>query len=226
GEQLMEYDKLYDLIKADPLLVKAVSKHVSWVKSSNDIIKLLDMYLVQNVAKKIMRYQYFTFPDCLVKAAITLGDKDVTNDWMKFAFTKSFRYGCPPQGFDVLLDNLADRSGLAYKGSTFYSLGEAECIAADILETYSEVTDTEKYKMYNKYHPHTIDGCHTPILLNYAGFEFPRIGDVTGPDKAPGVLLRNSYHNFKLGWEYTKNPIFAPIIKHLVGSKRVFRQGG
>lgn len=217
GNHLLAYDRLYELIKADTLLVDSVRKHIPWVKNSDDIIKLLDMYLVQNTARKIMRYHYFTFAQCILMAATVLGDKDVCSPWMEFAFTKSYRYGFVPQGLDTLTDNLADRSGFAWKASSFYSIGEGECIAADALEEYCDVSGDDKFRMFNKYHPKAITSTYTPLHFVYAGYEFPRIGDVTGPDKVLGASLNNSKKNFKLGWKYTKDPVFAALIYYFIG---------
>lgn len=215
GNHLLAYDRLYDLIKADPILVASVGRHIPWVKTSDDLIQLLDMYLVQNTVRRIMRYQYYTYAQSLIKAAYVTGDKDVTAPWIEWACAKSFRYGFVPQGIDVLTENLVGRSGLAWKGSSFYSLGEASCIGAEPLQEYCDISGNTRFAMFNRYHPKNIAGCYTPLSLVYAGYEFARIGDVTGPDKTPGASLNNSRDNFRIGWKYTHDPIFAPLIVYL-----------
>jgi len=46
-----------------------------------------------------------------------------------------------------------------------------------------------------------------------AGYDFLRIGDVTGPERAPGTMLRDVAWA-RTGWRWTKDPRFAFIVKH------------
>jgi len=59
----MDYDRLFDLIQADKGLAESVGRFVPWVKTPADIVKLIDTYLVQNMAKRCMRYQMYNAND-------------------------------------------------------------------------------------------------------------------------------------------------------------------
>ena len=56
------YDRLFPLIQGNERLAKAVSRHIPWVKTPDDVIKIFDVYFVQNIAKRKMRYHYYTDP--------------------------------------------------------------------------------------------------------------------------------------------------------------------
>ena len=56
-ETVRNYDRLFDYIKGNEELAQSIGRFVPWVKNSQDVIKLLDVYLVQMTAKRILRYQ-------------------------------------------------------------------------------------------------------------------------------------------------------------------------
>jgi hypothetical protein len=52
------------------------------VKTPQDVIQLIDVYLVQTTAKRILRYHYYTDPVDIANAAAVVGDNSVTDPWM------------------------------------------------------------------------------------------------------------------------------------------------
>jgi hypothetical protein len=93
-ETLVEcYEQLFPLLRNDTELARSVGRFVPWVKSPQDVIQLLDVYLVQSAAKRWLRYhEFFSDPFygppqvCLQRWAAILGDDALTrpwNDWLK-----------------------------------------------------------------------------------------------------------------------------------------------
>lgn len=81
------YDKLFDYMSGNEDLARSVARFVPWVETSEDIIKLIDTYLVQTDAKRIMRFQMHEdgkTPDEIVKLSELLGDEPATADWIKW----------------------------------------------------------------------------------------------------------------------------------------------
>jgi hypothetical protein len=77
------YDKLFDYIDGN----EDLARFVPWVKTSKDVIKLIDTYLVQTDVKRIMRFQMYEdgkTPDEIVRLSELLGDETATSDWRKW----------------------------------------------------------------------------------------------------------------------------------------------
>ena len=58
-EPIYAYDSLFDYIKGNEDLARSVGRFVPWVKTSEDVRTLLDVYLLQTMTKRVLRYQYF-----------------------------------------------------------------------------------------------------------------------------------------------------------------------
>ena len=111
-------------------------RFVPWVKTSRDVIELLDVYLVQTCAKRILRYHTHTHPLAIATAAAVLGDPKVTDPWMEWLFSRTFVYPLQPAGVPDLMIVGHDREGPQYIGSTFYSQGEGCWRMAAELDPY------------------------------------------------------------------------------------------
>jgi hypothetical protein len=79
---LYDYDRLFETLKDNQELAQSIGRFVPWVKTPQDVIQLIDVYLVQTTAKRILRYHYYTDPVDIANAAAVVGDNSVTDPWM------------------------------------------------------------------------------------------------------------------------------------------------
>lgn len=211
---LYAYDRLFDFIKDNQELADSVGRFVPWVRTPKDVIKLLDVYLVQTTAKRILRYQYHTDPMEIANAAAVLGDNRITEPWMQWLFSRTFIYPLPPAGVQDAMITGCCRDGCEYIGSTFYAQGEGALRTAAALERYRRAGGEAKWNLSDRVlYPKPVAQCYWRLNTVVAGGDFLRIGDVSGPDKAPGHTLRD-LDFAQQGWDWTGDPRFAFILKH------------
>ncbi|MBM4030187.1 MAG: hypothetical protein FJ291_00190 [Planctomycetes bacterium] len=216
---LYDYDALFDYIKDNAELAESLGRFVPWVKTPQDVVKLIDAYLVQTTAKRILRYNYYTDPMDIANAAAVVGDTKVTDPWMEWLFSKTFIYPLPPVGIADAMITGCCRDGCEYIGSTFYAQGEGASRVAESLERYLRAGGNRKYDLSDKArYPKPVAQCYWRLKNVVAGWDFVRIGDVCGPDKVAGHTLRDLGFAAR-GWEWTADPRFAFILKHYVRRK-------
>jgi len=207
------YDALYETIKGDEDLAKSVSRFVPWVQSSEDLIRLLDVYLLQTQAKRLLRYHYYRdgHPALIADTATILGDRSVTDPWMEWLFSRTWMYPLRASGLQDYLISNNDRAGISYIGSTSYGLGAASWKTARILEDYIRNGGNPKFDLRNpRLYPKPVASLYFPLRERTAAIHWPRIGDVTGPDKP----ARLGAPDGALGWRWTRDPVFAYLIRH------------
>lgn len=216
---LYDYDRLFDYIRDNAELAESIGRFVPWVKSPQDVVKLIDAYLVQTTAKRILRYHYYTDPMDIANAAAVVGDTKVTDPWMEWLFTKTFIYPLPPVGIADAMITGCCRDGCEYIGSTYYAQGEGALRVAESLERYLKAGGNRKYDLSDKArYPKPVAQCYWRLKNVVAGWDFLRIGDVCGPDKTAGHTLRDLAFA-RNGWDWTADPRFAFIISHYIGRK-------
>ncbi|MDA0839890.1 MAG: hypothetical protein O3B01_17370 [Planctomycetota bacterium] len=215
---MYQYDQLFDFIKGNEQLAKSIGRFVPWVKTSQDVIRLLDVYLVQTVAKRIMRYHYHTDPVDIANLASVAGDNEFTKPWMDWLLSRTFIYPLPVSGIADTMITGTCRDGGEYIGSSYYVQGENALRVATSLQQYIEAGGDRSYDLSDaRKYPKGLVHCYFRLNQIVAGWDFPRIGDVCGPDKLPGHTLR-ALDFAVYGWRWTKDPQFAFILKHYVGS--------
>jgi hypothetical protein len=210
------YDALYDYISTSQVLADSVSRYVPWVKTPEDVIKLLDVYLVQNTAKRILRYHYFTLSMGISACAAVLGPSPVAEPWLEWQFSRTFVYPLPPTGIQDLMITATDRSGTKYVGSAFYCRGGGAEEAATALQGLKDAgLLPERYDLTDPVlYPKPLATCFWAMRTVVGGLEYPRIGDVRGPEKRPGAMLGSISKNAVSGWKWSKDPAFAWAIVH------------
>jgi hypothetical protein len=140
---------------------------------------------------------------------------------MEWLFSKTFIYPLPPSGLQDILVTGYDRSGAQWIGSTFYQQESAAYAVAADLENYVRGGGLKKYDLGDpKVNPKPLQSCYWQYQILAGGLQFLRIGDVTGPDKN----LRHTWTNIfdlktRLGWQWSKDPNFAFLLKHYFGRK-------
>jgi len=214
---LWEYDRLFDLIRADPGLAESVGRFVPWVKTPQDVVRLIDTYLVQTMAKRCMRYQIYSSnePARILTPVQVLADNAVTGPWMEWLFSSTFIIPLPLAGLQDLLVTGNDRDGIGPIGSYFYALGEQAAPKAVELEDYILNGGNPKYdRRDQKRFPKPVAACYFYINSLMAGLYFPRIGDVTGPDKPYAAPFDGNAPQWRYGWRWTRDPKFAFVIRN------------
>ncbi|MGD8238113.1 MAG: hypothetical protein PVH68_06140 [Armatimonadota bacterium] len=213
------YDGLFDFIQGNQALADSVARFVPWVKTPEDVCKLIEVYLVQMTAKRVLRYHYHTDPMVIADLAAILGPAEVTDPWMEFLFSRTFIYPMPPGGIQNLMICGCDREGAKYIGSTYYAQGSGAAPVARSLQRFKDMgvlpdrydlTDAVRY-------PKPLAKCYWHMDIIMGGRDFPRIGDVGGPDKAPGYTLGGVKQAALDGWLWSRDPTFAWVIRNEVG---------
>ncbi len=218
-----KYDQLFDLIKSDEGLAASIGRFVPWIRSPGDVIQLLDVHLVQTLAKRYLRYHYYwsNEPAKIVLPATALMDPAVTGPWMEWLFSRTFVYPLPPAGFQDLLVTGNDRDGIGYIGSYYYGQVEEASSKGEVLERYIAGGGDPKYDLRDpRRFPKVTSACSWFLDTRMAGLWFPRIGDVGGPDKHYGIWFEFLEQMSRRGWRWTRDPRFAWILRHAAGRKK------
>jgi len=211
---MFHYDRLFEFIRGNRLLAESVGRFVPWVKTPEDVVKLIDVYLVQTTAKRILRYHYHTDPMDIANLAAVVGDTKVTDPWMEWLFTRTFIYPLPVAGIQDTMISGTTREGTEFVGSTYYAQGEGASRIAAALDGYRAAGGNPRYDLSDPArYPKPIAHAFWCIENVVAGWDFMRIGDVCGPDKVPGHTLRGLGFA-RSGWGWTRDPRFAFILKH------------
>jgi hypothetical protein len=213
-ETLYNYDSLYNFIKDNQDLAESIGRYVPWVRTPQDVIKLIDVYLLQTTAKRIMRYHYHTDPMEIANLASIVGDNTVTDPWMEWLFSRTFIYPLPPVGIQDAMVTGCERDGCEYIGSSYYAQGEGASRVALALERYVDAGGNAEYNLSDQErYPKPAAHVYWRLKNVVAGWDFLRIGDVAGPDKAPGHTLRELGFA-RAGWKWMQDPGFAFIIRN------------
>ena len=217
------YDKLFDYIHGNEELARSVRRFVPWVKSSEDLVRLLDVYLVQITAKHILRRHYGldNAPAQIAEIAAILGDPSVTDPWMEWLFAKTSVYGVGTGGILDMMILGNGREGAGYIGSTFYSQEEGARTIGIELQRYLAADGNPKYgRLDAAMYPKPLAHCYWALGILVAGIDFARIGDVAGPDKPPGNTMRKEFESAcRYGWKWSSDPRFAWVLKNVLGRK-------
>jgi len=222
---LVYYDRLFEFIRGNAELAESLGRFVPWVRSPDDVVKLLDVFLVQTMAKRVLRYNYYgdgRQPSYIAEIATVLGDRALTRPWMEWLFARAFYYPKPIAGIQELLVSNTDRDGRSPIGSRSYTLGDFSAgRIAETLAKYIEAGGDPRFDLRDtRRYPKAIVSTRFPIRMWTAGLWFPRIGSVTGPDKAYAHGFPSTIgFDTEQGWLWTRHPAFACILKHYRGRK-------
>ena len=221
-EELDDYDRLFPYLKDNWAVALAVSKFVPWVRTPQDVIKLIDTYLVQHTAKRILRYQWYTGEMKIARLATLLGDRELTDPWMEWLFTGTYVYPLPISGLQDLMVTGTSREGTEYIASTMYAGGENALSKAADLEPYLRAGGNPTYNLSDpSRYPKPLATCYWLLERHLAGLNDLRIGDVCGPDKFYGRSFSGLDNASEWGWKWSKDPVFAYLRKHYFGQKDV-----
>lgn len=218
---LIAYDRLFPYIQGNEELARSISRFIPWVQSSQELIQIFDTHLVQQTAKRIMRYHYHTGGSSIIAVpAAVLADPSVCDPWMAWLFTAGFTYPLPLAGIDDVMVAAHDRLGAQYIGSHFYAREEAAFSTVKQIELYRRASGTSRYDLSDpKAYHQPLASVSWDLGTIIGGHDFLRIGDVTGPEKQPGHSLSSMVKSDKplLGWQWSRDPKFAWVVQHVQG---------
>lgn len=208
------YDQLFPLIQGNEELAESVGRFIPWVKNSEDLVKLFDTYLVQHFAKRIMRYHFNTRAVEITRLAGIIGDKELTKPWMEWQFSRTWTYPFPLAGIQHYMVSAIDRSGISTGGvSSSYAAGRNAFIYANDVQDYNDVMGDTPYTLVDRErYPKVFAAVEWPIEMHYAGIQYIRTGDVSGPEKPIGHLLAYQTGFALAGWKWTGDPRHAKIL--------------
>lgn len=208
------YDQLFPFIQGNLELAEAVGKHISWVKTPDDVITLLDTYIVQYGAREMMYYQsYYDHAHAaqLATLAAIQSNPEISHPWVKFIFSNTWEYPLPYASIEDYIYLTTQRDGTQTIGSSFYTLaGGIGGRTAPWLDYYIKYGGDPKYSLSNiKLYPRV--GVFPYFVLEHrvAGMHPPGIGDVGGPNVQYGQWWDGGSVWMNRGWAWTNDPRFA-----------------
>jgi hypothetical protein len=210
-----DYDRLFPYVRGNEALARSIGRFVPWVKTPEDVVRLLDVYLLQVHAKRHLRYQYYgdgREPSMVAEIAAVLGDHGVTNPWMEWLFSRTFYYPHALAGLPDYLNSITDRDGRSPIGSSSYVMhDESAAQIAASLELYAANGGDPKYRLLDLARfPKIRSSLFFPVRAHTAGLWTMRVGNVSGPDKGYAKAWEDlSGEECALGWKFTRDPAFA-----------------
>lgn len=216
------YDRLYSFIKGNKDLARSISRFVRWVKEPDDLIELLDVFLVQTMAKRVVRYQYYGDggqPWRIAEVVGCLGTNEVTRPSMEWLWRRAFFYPRPLAGLPDYVITGTDRDGRSPIGSYSYMIGELSADVAGLeMEKYILLGGDPKYDTRNpKLCPKTESAIEFYFRSRTAGLALPRMGDVAGPDKRSWQYFGPAFWRGAVFWRWTGDPRWAWVVKNFSG---------
>jgi hypothetical protein len=223
GDALLQaYDQLFPLIRQDAALAASVGRFVPWVRAPEDVVRLIDVHLAQEHAKRLMRYHAVDAnnPARLATVAALAANRELTDPWMEWVFSRTWIYPLSVSGVADLIVSGCDRDGMKYIGSFYYAQIEEASKNGELMETYVNSGGDPRYDLRDpERHPKVLAGTYWFLRSRIAGLYFPRIGDVTGPVARHGYWFEYMEAPVRRGWRWSRDPQFAWMLKHFFGRK-------
>ncbi len=213
------YDWLFPFIKDNRELAEAVGRRIPWVKSPQDVVALLDTYLLQYGAQQMAYFQYYynhEHAGRLAELVAIQGDPEITKPWIEIIFSRTWEYPLPYAGAQDFMYLAAVRDGTTTIGSFSYALnGSVIAAVANWLDYVVKNGGDPRYSLSDpKRYPRVIAAPYFQIEGRVAGMHAPQIGDVGGPSVRYGEWFGGVGAHANAGWRWTKDPRFAYCMVH------------
>jgi len=211
------YDKLFPYIHGNETLARRVGRFVSWVESSDDVVSLIDTFMVQRMAQDAL--QHVLYSPALPAAAVTLGPSPESDRLLDMYFQRAYLRDtlC---GFPDSMIGGFSRDGLNFIGSTFYTVGESTSElygTAKLLGRYVQQGGAKRFDLSDpRAYPRLGVMGQSILGLHIAGGYRVGVGDVNSPDAPPRPLL--GPQPFYLDtWRWTRDPRIARLLVDRLG---------
>jgi|GEM_PF-2716926 len=219
------YDKLFPYIDGNEQLAKRIGRFVPWVKTPDDVIRLIDTFLVQRSAQDAV--QHILYSRILPAASVVLGPGEVSEKYLNKYFNERMYLRDTLSGFaDAAIGGMSP-DGLNYIGSTFYTVGESlgEVVSvAKLMRRYISAGGNRKFAFGDPRQWPRIGATADSILrLHVAGGHDSGVGDVGDPIMVyrPHMRLSNAkpIDFFIDSWRRSKDPRLAWYIVNKGGQR-------
>jgi len=217
---LQSYDALFPYIKDNEELARRVGRFVPWVKSSRDVIALIDTFLVQRAAQDGINHVLYS--PATPWAAVVLGPNEVSRRFLDTYFRGMYLRNTL-SGFPDSIINGYSRDGLNYIGSTYYVQGEsAEELGGivDLLARYARTGGDDKFNLADpRRYPKLAALPGSLFDLYVAGGYSSNIGDVASPD-GPRRLNpdpKTFETLYRRAWQQQRDSRFAWLLANRIG---------
>lgn len=218
------YDQLFPYIQGNQALADSVGKHIKWVKTPEDVIQLLDTYLLQYGARET---QYFRFyfdhqhSRMLANFAAMQTNPQIATPWIAAMFEWTWEYPYRYGSIEDFMYLATQRDGTQSIGSFFYAQGgSAAGAAAPLVDEYIADGGDPKYQLSNlQLYPRIGQFPFWILESMVTGLHSPQIGDIGGPTLTYAHWFSDGGPEMNLGWQWTKDPRFAWVAANL-GTRR------
>jgi len=211
------YDRLFPFIQGNQELADAVGRYIKWVKTPEDVIALLDTYLLQYGVRQAMYMQFYynqEQPALLAKYAAYQANGPIATPWVKHAFEWTWEYPHPYAGAEDYMYLSTQRDGTHTQGSIGYSTkGSAVARMIPFLREYIADGGDKRYDLSDvKRFPRLAQFPGWLIESRIAGMHGLQIGDVGGQNIPYAQWNPHRLTEFNNGFELTGDPRFAWIV--------------
>ena len=127
-----------------------MGRHVPWVKTPQDVITLLDTYMVQYSARELAYWQDWYdhgSPGQMAKLVALQMDLGITKPWVDFIFTRTFEYPNPIGGLRDFVET-PHREVIVLSGADVMAAME------QLLDLFLRRVDISGIARLNKHHIH------------------------------------------------------------------------
>lgn len=212
------YDKLFPYIQGNAEFARRVGRFVPWVKSPDDVIKLIDTFLVQRGAQDGVQHVMYAQTTMPVSAAV-LGPNPTSERILDTYFRQVYLRNTLCGFLDTVLGGYS-RDGLNYIGSTYYVSFESKdelFEVADLLGRYVEAGGAKRFAIADRY-PRLRATADSILRLHTAGWYWTGVGDVGSPTAAPRAMFDEKWGDFFLSsYRMTKDPRLAWVLVNRLG---------
>ena len=220
---LYSYDFLFDYIKGNQELAQAVGRYIPWIRTDEDLRRMIETRLVQYSAKQVLywhRWNAKGTPSMLMESALVQQDPEITRPWMETLWTNTWIYPYPNAGLPDYVSTTTQRDGTTDIGSVFYTHGGSPFRElADWTGRYVANGGDAKYSLvdFEKYRK-LLASCRFPLDSAVAGGYPMTIGDVGAPAKPRLLFALDGFDEvFRTGWRWARDPELAWLLKHYYG---------
>lgn len=219
----LAYDYLFDYIKGNQELAQAVGRYIPWVRTDEDVRRLIETRILQFGAKQSMLFYLINSKShsvYLLRTAVIQQDADVTRPWMESLWRNTHIYPHPNAGLPQFVSTTTQRDGTTDIGSVFYTwAGSPFMQTVALTHRYAVNGGDVRFDLSGpEFGAKMNAACVFPLDASAAGGYPLTIGDVGGPMKPRMIdTLGNFSDNFRLGFQWTGRPEYAWLIKNHLG---------
>lgn len=219
----VSYDSLFDYIRGNQELAAAVGRFIPWVKTDEDIRRMIETRVLQFGAKQSMRFHIYNdkeSPAFLMRTAAVQQDPAVTRPWMEYLWSRTWIYPHGRAGLPDYLSTTTQRDGSTDIGSVFYTqagtpfMDLALQTRRYVLNGGDPAFDLSDVKRYAK----VAEACRFPLASSVGAYPLS-IGDVGGPCKPRlfASFFGDIERNFRTGVGLIHDPALAWVLVNYYG---------